>query len=506
MNISSEPLDARLMLEQFAEYTPDILWMFTADWEELLFINQSYEDIWGGSVADLETNATDFLRGVHPDYHDAILSDMERLSNGISIESEYRVNRDEDFGRWVWVKGEPVFEDGTVTRVAGFVRDVTERHRQQEQIREREHVLRNIYEVTASSRPFAEQVSVLMELGRETLGTDYGTLSRIRGDEYVFEMVTAPDDSLEAGDTVPLSATNCERTASEEGTVVLGNIASDAPELTAKAGYAEWGISCYLGAPVIVDDSVYGTFCFYDEEPREEFSQWEITLVDLMSQWVSYELSRQRARDELVRQNEQLEDFASIVSHDLRNPLNVATGRLELLQDEYQSEHTAQIETALERMEALIDDLLTLAQHGDGVAETESLGLEQVVQQCWRTVETGEATLVVDEDRVIEADENRLQQLFENLVRNAIEHGGETVTITVGGTDDGFYVADSGRGIPEDERADIFEPGHTTATNGTGFGLSIVEQIVEAHGWSVDVCESESGGARFEISGVAAGF
>lgn len=137
---------------------------------------------------------------------------------------------------------------------------------------------------------------------------------------------------------------------------------------------------------------------------------------------------------------------------------------------------------------------------------TEPLGVEQVVEQCWRTVETAEATLVVEEDRVIEADENRLQQLFENLVRNAIEHGGETVTITVGTTDDGFYVADSDQGIPDCERADIFEPGHTTATDGTGFGLSIVEQIVEAHGWTIDVCESEDGGARFEIASISTGF
>jgi signal transduction histidine kinase len=93
--------------------------------------------------------------------------------------------------------------------------------------------------------------------------------------------------------------------------------------------------------------------------------------------------------------------------------------------------------------------------------------------------------------------------VFENLFRNAIEHGGADVTVRVGQLDDhGFYVEDTGPGIPADVRDAVFEPSHTSASGGTGFGLTIVKRIAEAHGWEVEIAESAAGGARFEFTAV----
>ena len=64
---------------------------------------------------------------------------------------------------------------------------------------------------------------------------------------------------------------------------------------------------------------------------------------------------------------------------------------------------------------------------------------------------------------------------------------------------DGFFVEDDGTGIPETDRDRVFERGYSSDDRGTGFGLHIVEQIAEVHGWRVSVTESESGGARFEV-------
>jgi len=91
--------------------------------------------------------------------------------------------------------------------------------------------------------------------------------------------------------------------------------------------------------------------------------------------------------------------------------------------------------------------------------------------------------------------------VFENLYRNAIEHGGDGVTIRVGTSNGGFFVEDTGPGIPADERDDVFESGYTTNEDGTGFGLAIVKRVVEAHGWEITVTEGSDGGARFEVSG-----
>ncbi len=212
-------------------------------------------------------------------------------------------------------------------------------------------------------------------------------------------------------------------------------------------------------------------------------------------------VQKQRQR-KLERQNERLDEFASVISHDLRNPLNVASGRVELLRDEYDSPHIPPIQRALGRMESLIEDVLALAQQGKVVSETEPVSLTGVVKSAWTMVSTATATLQLDDSlAVVDADEGRLRELFENVFRNAIEHAGPNVTVTVGPLldTDGFFVADDGDGIPADERDAVFKHGYSTTETGTGFGLSIVRSIAEGHGWEIRAVESKTDGARFEI-------
>lgn len=218
---------------------------------------------------------------------------------------------------------------------------------------------------------------------------------------------------------------------------------------------------------------------------------------------VARDVTERRANEQQLEQkNERLDEFASIVSHDLRNPLSVANGRLTLAQEECDSEHLEAVDHALTRIDALIENLLTLAREGEQVREMESTDLAAVAEQCWRNVETADATLRTRIDRLIQADRSRLKQLLENLIRNAIEHGGDDVAVIVVEMDDGFYVADDGPGIPAEERDDVFNVGYSEKEGGTGFGLSIVKEIVDAHGWEVRVAESADGGTRFEITGI----
>ena len=212
----------------------------------------------------------------------------------------------------------------------------------------------------------------------------------------------------------------------------------------------------------------------------------------------------QEKETDLERRNGQLEQFANVLSHDLRNPLNVAQGHLELLREDHDSEHAESIDGALDRIATMIEDLLTLAQQGEEIRDLERVDLESLSEGCWTTVATADATLSTAEVRQFDADPGRLRQLLENLFRNSIEHGSEDVHITVGElpAGDGFFVADDGPGIPASEREDVFESGYSTTRSGTGFGLAIVGEVAEAHGWEVAVTESEDGGARFEFSNV----
>lgn len=244
-------------------------------------------------------------------------------------------------------------------------------------------------------------------------------------------------------------------------------------------------------------------------ETAEAFDQQNIVIGKILANNIKTALEqvermeqlRNRERD-LRRQNDRLEEFASVVSHDLKNPLQVATGHLELLKEECESEQLDAIERALRRMDALVKDLLTLAREGERVDELEPVNLAELVQNCWQNVKTGDAIFKTLTNQTIHADRSRLKQVFENIIHNAIEHGGDEVRVTVGDLEDGFYVADDGDGIPEDDRESIFEMGYSTVSEGTGFGLPIVKEIVEAHGWEVTVDESQTGGARFNITGV----
>jgi len=423
----------------------------------------------------------------------------EALTDGEPFDVDVRFVRPNGEVRWLRVQGVLAVENGTVETLRGAVQDVTERHN-------RERVLREMHDIISDrDHSFDQQVRKLLELGRRELDTQYGTLSEIDGDDYTFEIVASDDDSIQEGDVVPVSATNCEIAASTERTVVLGDVERDAPDETDRAGFAEWGIGCYLGAPVFVDDEVYGTFCFYGTETKNgQFSDWEETLVDLMSRWVSYELQRRQVTEQLHEQNEQLERFASIVSHDLRNPLGIIEGYVDIAVETGDVSELHRVQAAVERMDTLIDDVLLLSRTENAISERSTIDLRTLVEQCWETVPTEKATVSVQTDRRVDADKTRLRQLFENLIRNAVEHGGENVQVTFGDLDDGFYIEDDGPGIPEDVRKTVFEGGYSTSHDGTGLGLSIVDEIVAAHGWEIRITTGTEGGARFEITGVEA--
>lgn len=214
---------------------------------------------------------------------------------------------------------------------------------------------------------------------------------------------------------------------------------------------------------------------------------------------VTEQKERQR---ELERQNERLDRFANVVSHDLRNPLNVATGRLSFLRDDCESEHLDDLTHSLDRMGELIENVLRMAGQGKPVRTEAELDLRRISETCWRNVRTGdEATLEIDDDLTFSGERARVRSIFENLFRNAVDHAGPAVTVRVGSIDGGFAIEDDGSGLP-DNGDQVFETGYTTSEDGTGFGLSIVEEVVKAHGWDIRTTTGVDGGARFEISGV----
>ncbi|ELZ08317.1 putative light and redox sensing histidine kinase [Halovivax asiaticus JCM 14624] len=234
---------------------------------------------------------------------------------------------------------------------------------------------------------------------------------------------------------------------------------------------------------------------------------------------------RKRAELELERQNERLERFANVLSHDLRGPLTSARGYLELVTDEFSHRYLDAVGQALTRIEEIISDVLTLSRIGKMAETSESVDLAETARGAWQITDEDHGHLAgMDDLGTIEASRSLVGQLFENAFRNAVEHGStshaepdgsedalehgsQDVTVQVGLLEEknGFYIADDGEGIPEAEHEEAFEAGYSTSDTGSGFGLLIIREIVDVHGWDVRITVSETGGVRLEVSNVNVG-
>lgn len=219
-------------------------------------------------------------------------------------------------------------------------------------------------------------------------------------------------------------------------------------------------------------------------------------------------------RREAKRERERLEDVRHALSHDLRSPLNVATGYLQCLSDSVDtSSGDAENEAirngldALYRIDSFLDEMNALVRQGRPVVSADTIDLASVARSVWADLDTGEASLRgLDGSRpefgTVIADRERLRGLLGELYRNAIEHSEPGVTVEVGALPDGFYVEDDGPGIRKSRRDDTFRIGMSDTQGHAGFGLARVRHIAAAHHWNVAISDASLGGARVETTGV----
>ncbi len=402
-------------------------------------------------------------------------------------------------------------DDALAEILARTLETAMNRVKREERRRERERRLGRLHEATRDLIECETELEVAeraITAAEEILGFSI-TLVRLYDDERGGLVPVAESNAV--ADVFPDRTTftpddgSLNWQAYESGEVALYDDIEETAALDAGTG---------LRSLMILPLGAYGTMSVGELDPHA-FSDADVSVARILATTVETVLEAhdrkaeiREQRDELEAQNGRLERFADVLSHDLRNPLSVARGRLELAKDDCTcgaTDHYEAIDDAHDRMSALIDGLLAVAREGDSVTDPEAVDLHEILERSWRTVDTGDAELRIRTDATIVANPTRLGQLLENLFRNGVEHGRSSaddgVTITVGDLDEdaGFYVEDDGPGIPDDLRSKIFEFGYTTASGGTGFGLAIVGRIADAHGWDVTVTESATGGARFEF-------
>ncbi|MEZ3170117.1 PAS domain S-box protein [Halorubrum sp. RMP-47] len=430
--------------------TDDVVW------------DDSLEQVMGIEPGEFEGTFQAFADRVHPEDLPQV---EEQIDHAVETESMYRTEfrmkkADGDY-QWVEARGRIIQDEGN-DRMIGVHRDITEQKVQERALDRQRSLLK------AQQEAMIDGLVVVNEHG-----------NMVSYNDRLLDLWGIPQELAESQDESPVLDWVTDQLNSPEKFLNKVEHLYENPEETSRdeINLADGRVFDRYTAPVIGESGVhYGRL------------------------WMFRDITQQKEREtELERQNDRLEEFASVVSHDLRNPLNVAQGRLELSMEECDSKHLSRVEDALERSQTLIDDLLTLARDGREVSNIEAVNLEILADSCWHNVATGEATVRVETDRTIRADRSRLQRLLGNLYRNAVDHGGNDVAVTVGDLADGFYIEDDGPGIPADEQDDVLKSGYSTTEEGTGFGLNIVQRIVESHGWEMRIAESSTGGARFEI-------
>jgi len=387
-------------------------------------------------------------------------------------------------------RASPRLDDcGDVIGTIGLYVDITERTRRERTLERLHDVTRNL--LRAETRTAVAET--ITEAVRDVLGYPRN-LVRFVDDGELRPVATTAEAERMLGDR-PVYAVG-EGTAGraflDGETLIYDDVRRLDDDYDRRGARASMFVPIGEHGVLSVGDDAVGTFDQSDRHLAEVFAANAATALTLLD----------RTRD-LERQNDRLEEFASVVSHDLRTPLAVVDGSIELASTRYDDEDLDRAARSLDRAFDLIEDLLALARRGDA-PDLGTVDLSAVAGACWRSTDTADATLLAEDAPEIRADEPRLRRLLENLFRNAVEHGStdadsdSAVTVTVGALADGFYVEDDGPGLPDDR--DVFEAGYTTGTEGTGLGLAIVERIAGEHGWSVAAVDAD--GARFEFGGV----
>jgi len=358
-------------------------------------------------------------------------------------------------------------------------------------------------DVTAAARSLLAADSEMaiyrasVELLATRLPTEKCLFATIASDALAVQVETAngvesPDARLPLGDDAPSGAIRRGEATVVDDLTVRGGDRSLAESLPSQT-------RSLLSAPV----GEHGVLLATAEVPGA-FSEPHLAEAVLIASVTAASLEHRHSPSAPQRNPELLTEVASILSHDLKTPLAIATGTLELLREDHDSAQLTRIAAALDRLETMLDDVVTLARTGDRVDASDNVSVEESAETAWEMVEANGATLTIEGSATVRADRSRLRQVFENLFRNAIGHAGPTVTLRVGLLEErsGFYIEDDGPGIPADRRDRVFEYGYSSTADQSGFGLAIVRQIVEAHGWTIRVVEGTKGGARFEITGV----
>ncbi|MBI5162830.1 MAG: PocR ligand-binding domain-containing protein [Magnetospirillum sp.] len=413
-----------------------------------------------------------------------------------------------------------------VETLADLAWDLIERKRAEETLAEGTELVRRRYESLRALNDIAalpsggrtHQLVEAITLGARHLALPFGIVARIDGATYTIEHLCAPGGSgLTTGQTFALGDTYCSITLQAEDVVAIPHVGK-----SSHAGhpcYKALGLEAYIAAPVRVGGEVYGTVNFSSPDPYgRDFDEGDLEFMRLLARWVGSVLERERADAEIVAakeaaeqrarelasSNSDLEQFAYVASHDLRQPLRMVNSYLALIERRYGDKLDASghefigfARDGALHMDRLILDLLEYSRVGRHGQPDEVVDLAGAVGEALHHLqaasdETGSTLDIAAGPVPVAGNRTELVRLFQNLIGNAIKYRAPDraprIEVRWQRRDGEWLVSvkDNGIGIPPEFRQDIFKIFRRLHTSdqyeGTGIGLAVCQKIVKNHG------------------------
>lgn len=537
--------ESEARFRSFAEHSNEVIWMTDAHDYRLLYVSPAYEQVWGRPATEIYTDLTRFLEFVHPDDRDRVQAGWQQCHR-MGFSQEYRVMRPDGTIVWIHDRGFPIYDDrGKLLWLGGIAEDITERKQAETAIAADLRDTRLLRDLSA--RLITEtNIQVLYEeiltAAITLMGADAGALQFY--DEATAELVLIAGQGFEPSLTEHFYRINASShtpcgLALATGRRVVGDF--DGPEssdpdgsrrMLVEAGYLSVQSTPLLtrtGKPI----GMISTHWCQHHRP----TQRELRFLDLLARQAAdlieqrqAEAERQQllerersAREEAERTNRIKDEFLSVLSHELRSPLNPILGWSKLLQTrKLDQSKTAKALATIERsakvQTQLIEDLLDIARilRGKLSLNLTTVDLAVVVEAAIETVKTAATAksialqLASSPLGQVSGDPVRLQQIVWNLLSNAIKFTppGGRVEIQLEQVENQaqITVSDTGKGIHPDFLPHTFESFRqqdasiTRQFGGLGLGLAIVRYLVEAHGGTITADSPGEGlGATFTV-------
>ncbi len=497
------------------------LWDWPDVGDDLQYWSPEFKALLGYEDNEIEASYPKFRELLHPDDVGEIAHALsEHFNYNVPFSIDYRLKTKSGKYRWFHADGELSNEDAKAPlRMTCHIVDIHER-------KESEVALQGFYAITSDNKfNLNNKIQKVFKIASEYLGLKHGFVisPALNNTELFLQTYNVKRKSKSIGFLF------------EQATQVGGlSVNLDVGSSAIGKMLRQTDVKSYITVPVVSSGGVQGALAFYDNAARViPFTESQKLFLQLVSQWVAYELGRMlqlqqlkqvecqltQSIERLTRSNASLEQFAFAVSHDLREPLAVVQGYTELLNAQYANqlddkaiEYIDCVSDSTQRMQLMIADLLDYAKASNTPVPQQRLSVAEILAEVVGNLndsirESAAEILVPSKLPEVVCNKACLTSVLQNLVVNAVKYQMEgrqpqvIIEVVEQETEWLFSVSDNGVGISADSLEDIFKPfkrlWHEDERPGTGIGLSICKKTVEDWGGRIWAVSNLGCGSQF---------